>query len=128
MGRLAFAFGDLDAIGDPALEILHGFGADRKLDQMERHVFISLTELTFATCPAAGSSSECPKTGELAGDQSEEADGAGAAGGAGVAARTGCGAGGFLAAATVGDPGAVSDVGAPGRGDGVVGVAAEGAG
>jgi hypothetical protein len=41
MGRLAFAFGDLDAIGDPALEILHGIGADGKLDQMERHVFIS---------------------------------------------------------------------------------------
>ena len=48
--------------------------------------------------------------------------------GAGVAARTGFGAGGFLAAATVGDAGAVSDVGAPGRGDGVVGAAAEGAG
>jgi hypothetical protein len=48
MGRLAFAFGDLDAVGDPAFEILDGFGADRKLDQMERHVFISLTKLTFA--------------------------------------------------------------------------------
>ena len=47
--------------------------------------------------------------------------------GAGVAVRAGFGVGGFLAAATVGDAGAVSDVGAPGRGDAAAGLAVEGA-
>ena len=46
--------------------------------------------------------------------------------GAGDAVCAGFGVGGFLAAATVGDAGAVSDVGAPGRGDAALEVAVEG--
>lgn len=128
MGRLAFLFGSLDPFGNPPPEILHGIAADAKFDQMKRHVLMSaptLMRLTFATGPAAGSSSECQKTAVPAGDQSEETEGAGAAGarevaGAGAGGWRGFGAGCFLAAATVGDAG---------RGDDdVVDVPVEGAG
>jgi hypothetical protein len=38
VGREAFFPGGLDALGNPALEFLHGLAANAKLDEMKRHI------------------------------------------------------------------------------------------